>query len=1003
MPLRLLSIVLASMMAVTVAARADDRLPRVATGWSLVPVLRFPSGTQPTAVVEAHDRTLFVGQTLPHQPGAHEADRGAVVTVKDGTTRTFAANLGSVRGLECLDDLVLAVHGTRLTSLRDADRDGQAEQQVDLVTGLGTLPGRSEKASGGYHGAAGLRRGMDGYLYIAVGDRGLEQARGRDGKSARMQGGGVIRVMPDGTGLEVVSTGVRNPLFVALDANDEVFSAGSADESGRWPGSLTHHIVGGHHGYPYDFLIAPFRALPLLSGELMRAGGQGVFYDADSLPAEFQGNLFLCDEGSGTVERFELRPSGGTFAVKQKSGIVWRGSEPGFQPHAITLQESGQGFWLTSLSDADGGCLYQLNWVAAQRSGSRPGTDGGSLEENVKALDHGSRSRRLEAQWRLAKMGGAAVGPLTARLTRRDPEIGRTHAMWALHAIGSPGARTSIRRALTDVSGTIRKQAARSVGIARDREALGALTTLLRDPEPAVRREAAIGLGLCGDPAAISSLLAAMDEQDVYAAWSIRRAIKLLGYPDRDGMARALLDRRRVENALKLADESWSPAVIQGLVLALQSTPDPALRARMVANLTGQFRKYPDWNGEWFGPDPLRGQRPLKTQNWDDEGMATVVRGLRQGLSDGVASVRFQAIVGLGQVGTAAAPVLREGLVRETDTENQMALIEALAGTKDPDSVALLTQILSDSRREEGVRGAALDVLGPYRNAEILRAKLKILYDPASPGSLVARAIPPLARGGFLPLNDLASFFQHQSPEVRASALLSLNASKALPEDVRTLVVDRLDDTSTEVRQAASMAIGTLKIREAVPKLMQAAGDPASELRSYAIAALARMPDPRAVDIYRAAARDRDPSLKRQGEAALAAIGARNDPGVARTVASETAGSSDEKKIPDPVALGKFALKHSGDPRKGEELFFESKSLACASCHAVQGRGTTGQGPDLGNVGESRDRNAIVSALLAPKGSLEVAHRSVCARAAELAPLELTDLLSFLCGLKHEK
>src|SRR5207248_2153630 len=81
-------------------------------------------------------------------------------------------------------------------------------------------------------------------------DKGLPRGVGRGGPTMQRFGGGVIRIRPDGTGLEVVSTGERNPLSVALSATDEVFSYGNDDDSKQWPNSLTHHIVGGHYGYP---------------------------------------------------------------------------------------------------------------------------------------------------------------------------------------------------------------------------------------------------------------------------------------------------------------------------------------------------------------------------------------------------------------------------------------------------------------------------------------------------------------------------------------------------------------------------------------------------------------------------------------------------------------------------------------------------------------------------------------------------------------------------------
>ena len=103
---------------------------------------------------------------------------------------------------------------------------------------------------------------MDGFLYIAVGDKGIPHGVGRDGKTHPALRGGVIRIRPDGSDLEVVSTGECNPLSVALSATDEVFTYGNDDDSKKWPNSLTHHIVGGHYGYPYQFQSSPRRACP---------------------------------------------------------------------------------------------------------------------------------------------------------------------------------------------------------------------------------------------------------------------------------------------------------------------------------------------------------------------------------------------------------------------------------------------------------------------------------------------------------------------------------------------------------------------------------------------------------------------------------------------------------------------------------------------------------------------------------------------------------------------
>ena len=225
-------------------------------------------------------------------------------------------------------------------------------------------------------------------------------------------------------------------------------------------------------------------------------------------------------------------------------------------------------------------------------------------------------------------------------------------------------------------------------------------------------------------------------------------------------MREALLDPRRRESALILADEAWCVHVIEALVEALKQTREPAVRARMIAALAGQYRKYPEWTGAWWGLDPLAGAFPRKTEDWDAGGMNAVCQGLRQGLADGDASVRFQAIVALGEVGPPAAPILRAGFAAESDPRNQAALVEALGASSDGESVRLLTSLVVDPGRSEPVRAAALDALARFRGPDVLRARLSLLYDPRAPETLVARALPPLARDGILPPTIWPAFWR---------------------------------------------------------------------------------------------------------------------------------------------------------------------------------------------------------------------------------------------------
>jgi HEAT repeat protein len=596
----------------------------------------------------------------------------------------------------------------------------------------------------------------------------------------------------------------------------------------------------------------------------------------------------------------------------------------------------------------------------------------------------------------LAGQGGRAVAILAERLRARRPETGRVHALWALDEIAGAEARHLIRNALQDPSAALRLQAARSVQKSSDRESRSALEALLADADPAVRREAAIALGAIGDRAATARLLEALGESDRFTSWSVKAAIRRLGYPDEAAVQAALLDPRSRESALDLADESFSVPVVKALVAALRQASGPALRARIIVSLGGQYRRYPEWLGTWWGPDPLSVGLPRKTREWDPEGMSSVLEGLRIGSFDPNASVRFQSIVELGEVGAAGGAILRAAIAQETDTRNQALAVEELGKTSGTASIRLLIALLSDGKRAASVRTAALDGLARFRSRDAVRARLAVLYDPLAPESLSARALPPLAREGILPMNEMASLLESPKPLVRAAALLSLNVSKPLPGEIKQMVLNRIDDSSTDVRQAAMIAAAALGLREAVPRLVSAAsaGQENADLRTQAITALCKMPDLRAASIYRLAASDPDPSLRAAGAEALRAIAGQVDAHV------NPAGGSG---APSSRAgeMREFALRHLADARKGEELFFENRQIACGRCHAAAGRGADKPGPSLDGVGSRFDKKQLVDCLLTPSLQVARAHESIKNLASTLTPLEFTDLVGFLERLKQ--
>ena len=208
-----------------------------------------------------------------------------------------------------------------------------------------------------------------------------------------------------------------------------------------------------------------------------------------------------------------------------------------------------------------------------------------------------------------------------------------------------------------------------------------------------------------GDSAVSSALYKALGDSDAFAAWSVRQAIRRLEAWDKTELVDALLDERRLEPALRLTDEAWSITVVDALAEAFQRTTSAPVRGRIVANIAGLLHKYPEWDGNWHGTNPLARPFPRKTKDWGPQAMKAVLDGLSQGLADPDGSVRFQAITGMAEAGNAAPPRLRSALQREPDSTNQAVLVEALGTLKDAVSLPLFIDILGDSRRASRAHG----------------------------------------------------------------------------------------------------------------------------------------------------------------------------------------------------------------------------------------------------------------------------------------------------------
>ena len=242
------------------------------------PLIEYPSvlslGPRLNSIFLAYDYMTGLGEQIVR----HDEVRLVEDTNGDGyadQSTLWAGDFNSIQGLAYRDGRVFVMHSPLLTVLRDADGDGVVDERRDLLSGLGWPP---EKATDRLHGANGVVLGHDGWLYLALGDRGCDVLR-PEGDRLILHGGGILRCRPDGRDLHVFATGLRNIYDLALDDELNVFVRDNENDGGTYMIRVYHSFMGADHGYPYLYGDHPGEALAPLADL-----GRGSSRRRDCLP-----------------------------------------------------------------------------------------------------------------------------------------------------------------------------------------------------------------------------------------------------------------------------------------------------------------------------------------------------------------------------------------------------------------------------------------------------------------------------------------------------------------------------------------------------------------------------------------------------------------------------------------------------------------------------------------------------------------------------------------------
>jgi putative heme-binding domain-containing protein len=984
---------------------------KCAPGWRAEIVAQAPAIQAPSVICCSPDGRIFMGED-PNDMGSPTDKPGdrIVCIYPDGKIKVFATNLYGVFGMQYLDGK-LYVHHSPKFSVFDDDH-GVGVNRVDLIASDNPHPWLP---SFNDHIPSGIRLAMDGYFYITTGDKGILGAVGTDGRKLEMRGG-IYRMRPDGTSLEIYTTGTRNHLEVAINSEDEMFTLDNTDDGGGWWTRLTHMVDGGYYGYPFDF--KPQRPYTLwMMTDFGGAGGAptgALCYNEDALPQEYRGNLFLCDWAGDCVERVITKRSGATYAfvarLDRHCPLTSADYEKdffhltGFKPVGITVTPDGMGFYVTDWGVSGWkrgdivGRLFKLTYTGKSLAAPKPdwyvaAAKGqkfkASTRELVQALSHPSYNVRMVAQRRLADRGKDGERKLASLVkSAKAPPCARWSAIWTLDAIdGGKKEHKAILSALKTGDATVQAQAARELGTRQAKDAVRPLIAMLDRTNAVLRFRAATALGRIGDRAAIKPLQEALAQKDLFARYAAIKALNRIGLSDAgtwpqivDGFASAKPEIR--EGVLFATRETYDVGLVKALAAFLSKPGNPTgARTNVLNLLSSLYFKVAPWNGDWWSTMPVMGAPPAKTLSW--EGSPVIAAAMRDALQDSQLAAR-QIVFDWVRLShdTNAASMLRTMFERETDVPMRASILRALPGGDDPDSRALIGPILKNPQSPVVLLNAAIDYARKMNGAEFNDDLIRLSEHPANDQMLVSLfeyfGKKKLSRTAPILGKNLASS-NAAVPQAAIEALTQIGGDAAITELMRGM-----DDKPLAVQRQSIEALGTLRARAAVPRLIKLSAD--SQLSTPAIQALTHMPDRVALDIYLDGLVSKNAAIRSQCKTAVTSLRDAVLPRIEAKLAT-TNGLPDEAiaslrdiyqhdsaakkgllfrvKVKPVPEYQSFALAHTGNARHGQKIFSDANGVNCVKCHAINGQGGH-IGPELTGLGTRQTRPQIIESVLYP-------------------------------------
>jgi quinoprotein glucose dehydrogenase len=865
---------------------------------------------------------------------------------------------GTAAGVMALDGKIYFACIPHVWLLEDTDGDLKADKRESLQEGYGI----SVSLSG--HDLNGFALGPDNRIWFTIGDRGYN-LKTKEGKHLYSQyEGAVFRMERDGSHLEVVHTGLRNPKEIAFDRYGNLFSVDNEADM-QDMARVVHVVEGAHSGWQrghqafqkFTNLIqgtsrhdtnwmrerhwdmdSPLRPRAILApAGWVSKGPSGLAYNPGTgLSEKWDNHFFVCDfvGANSAVIGFRMEPNGAGFKVERKenfvSGMLCTDIEFGYDSKAYVTDYVGS--WPThgfgnifSFEDPAETAKPETKQV---RELFANGIEKLSPEKLAALLRHPDMRVRLRAQFALAA-NSANREILLATTKPNEPITTRLHGVWGLGNLArlknDNASAEALVKLCSDTEAKVRGQAIQALGDAKHKAALPTAITLLKDASPHTRMLAAIAVGKLGTKAqvpALMTLVEANNDTDEYLCHGALQGMVTIGDAD----------------AIYAFANSKSAAVRRAVVLAFRRMQDARI---------GEFLKDSELSiavetVQAINDNYIESARPALASATHLLGKSTWAVDLR------ILNAMIRA-GGDENVRRLLAVAADESLSENARTE-AMFLVRRFEKIPPTDPTTGMYRPIDEKRSMEAV------------DPEI-RKTLESLLTKAS-GNLLVEVIG--AAGQFkvtIPRSSLFGQLTGKSirSDIRLVALKTLE--KDAPGELPPVLTELTTDPDPRIRGAALESLGKLApdiAFEVVTKILTS-GAPDDQQRAYAL--LTKLQHPKSAETLL----DRLKKISAQPVAVrldiLNAATKRPEPEFKSAIAAYEASLNKA----DPLAAFHVA-QQGGNLDNGRKIFHGSGN--CVQCHKAGDRPGGEAGPNLNGIGARQNATYILESIVEPSAKL---------------------------------